>query len=133
MGMMPAWFTTTSTKKKKLKFKSAEEKRKYYELQESWEKLRKTHELHAKNGGFSKRSGRSVQRQTVLTDYKLSTPPGRESKHYPSRDSGIGYAAKREVSQYTGDKIIGIGTLHKSNAVPVFSDDEAKDLAKMRR
>jgi hypothetical protein len=34
---------------------------------------------------------------------------------------------------YTGTKMIGIGTLHKSNAVPVFSDDEAKDMARMRR
>jgi hypothetical protein len=34
---------------------------------------------------------------------------------------------------YTGDKILGIGTLHKSNAVPVFSVEEAQDMAKMRR
>ena len=32
-----------------------------------------------------------------------------------------------------GDKIIGIGTMHKSNAVPIFSDDAAKDISKMRR
>jgi hypothetical protein len=29
--------------------------------------------------------------------------------------------------------MIGIGTLHKSNAVPVFSEDEAADMARMRR
>lgn len=34
---------------------------------------------------------------------------------------------------YTGDKMIGIGTLHKSNAVPIFSDGDAKDQANMRR
>ena len=34
---------------------------------------------------------------------------------------------------YTGNKMIGIGTLHKSNAVPIFSDDDAKDQANMRR
>jgi hypothetical protein len=34
---------------------------------------------------------------------------------------------------YTGTKIIGIGTLHKSNAVPVFSNEEAIDIARMRR
>jgi hypothetical protein len=27
----------------------------------------------------------------------------------------------------------GIGTLHKSNGVPVFSDEEAVDIATMRR
>ena len=34
---------------------------------------------------------------------------------------------------YTGNKMIGIGTLHKSNAVPIFSDSDAKDQANMRR
>lgn len=122
MGMMPAWFTTTSTKNKKRKFKSAEEKRKYYELQDSWEQLKRKHDANIK-----------LERKTQLTGYSLQPPPGRESRHYPSRDSGTGYAAKLTQQTYTGDKIIGIGTLHKSNAVPVFSDDEAKDIAKMRR
>jgi hypothetical protein len=34
---------------------------------------------------------------------------------------------------YTGGNIIGIGTLHKSNAVPIFSQQEAKDISAMRR
>lgn len=42
-------------------------------------------------------------------------------------------ATKSESKKYTGDKMIGIGTLHKSNAVPVFSEKEAKDMASMRR
>jgi hypothetical protein len=48
-------------------------------------------------------------------------------------DSGLSFAAAAPRKVYTGDKIIGIGTLHKSNAVPIFSDEEAKDIAKMRR
>jgi hypothetical protein len=34
---------------------------------------------------------------------------------------------------YTGDKIKGIGTMHKSNAVPIFSDEQAIEIATMRR
>ena len=34
---------------------------------------------------------------------------------------------------YTGTAMIGIGTLHKSNAVPVFKAEDLKDQAKMRR
>ena len=65
--------------------------------------------------------------------YKLTTPPGRTTSHHiPSRDTG-GVASKKETMQYTGTKMIGIGTLHKSNAVPVFSDHEAKEMARMRR
>jgi len=29
--------------------------------------------------------------------------------------------------------MLGIGTLHKSNAVPIFSQEEAEDQATMRR
>lgn len=65
--------------------------------------------------------------------YKLSTPPGRETPHYPSLNSGHHDCTKKQQHQYTGTKMIGIGTLHKSNAVPIFSEDDAKDQAKMRR
>ena len=52
----------------------------------------------------------------------------------PSLNSGdMGVASSKPRMQYTGTKMIGIGTLHKSNAVPVFSDDEAVEMARMRR
>ena len=65
--------------------------------------------------------------------YSLDAPAGRSTtKHIKSLDTGgVAPAAIRKV--YTGTKILGIGTLHKSNAVPVFSDEEAKDIARMRR
>lgn len=66
--------------------------------------------------------------------YTLSTPPGRSTtKHIPSRNTGEGIASSKQTMQYTGDKMLGIGTLHKSNAVPVFSEGEAKEMARMRR
>lgn len=125
MGMMPAFFTTTSTRKRKQKFKSAEEKRKHMELQKSWDELKRRHHVEP--------SKKSVQSNT-LSGHKLTVPPGRESVHYPSLDTGLGNATKPMTPKvYTGTKIIGIGTLHKSNAVPVFSDEEAKDISRMRR
>ena len=42
-------------------------------------------------------------------------------------------ATLKEPKQYTGDKMLGIATLHKSNAVPVFSKEEAEDISNMRR
>ena len=38
-----------------------------------------------------------------------------------------------QLKVYTGTAIVGIATMHKSNAVPVFSDEEAVDISKMRR
>ena len=60
-------------------------------------------------------------------------PYVRETKHYPSLNSVGGTATKAAPKVYTGDKMLGIATLHKSNAVPVFNTEEAQDISKMRR
>ncbi len=59
--------------------------------------------------------------------------PGSDTRHIPSLDTGSGIAVKKPIQQYTGDAMIGIGQLHKSNAVPIFSKEDAIDIAKMRR
>lgn len=67
-------------------------------------------------------------------EYKLTTPAGRTTSHHiPSRNTGDGIASSKEKQYYTGSKMLGIGTLHKSNAVPIFCEDDAKEQARMRR
>lgn len=69
---------------------------------------------------------------TVL--YKPSSPIRRDTgPHIPSLSTDLGACTKSAPKIYTGDKIIGIGVLHKSNAVPVFSNEEAVEISKMRR
>ena len=57
---------------------------------------------------------------------------GSNTAHIPSRTTA-GHSTAPVERHYTGNAIIGIATMHKSNAVPVFSNAEAKDLATMRR
>ena len=65
---------------------------------------------------------------------KLTTPPGREVVRYPSKVTPGGSCTKPIQGKiYTGTAMKGIGTLHKSNAVPIFTDEEARDQASMRR
>ena len=46
----------------------------------------------------------------------------------------VGTSSKKEPQQYSGErKLLGIATMHKSNMVPVFDKEDAKDIAKMRR
>lgn len=45
----------------------------------------------------------------------------------------LGWAPLRQPPVYTGDKMIGIGQMHKSNAVPIFKQEEAEEIARMRR
>lgn len=76
----------------------------------------------------------SNNKKTIIKP--LSTPKKyiRQTPVYPSLESSGGVATKPVVGNvYTGDKMKGIGTLHKSNAVPIFTDEEAKDQANMRR
>jgi hypothetical protein len=65
--------------------------------------------------------------------YSLRAPPGRETKHVPSRGDGLGTAALAPAKVYTGTEMLGISQMAKSNAVPVFNSDHITDIARMRR
>jgi len=57
----------------------------------------------------------------------------RETAKFKSLDTGPGDATKAPAKIYTGSMVKGIATMHKSNAVPVFTDEQAKDISIMRR
>ena len=44
-----------------------------------------------------------------------------------------GNGSKREAKVYTGDYVKGIATMHKSNAVPITSGEQAIEVSQMRR
>lgn len=62
-----------------------------------------------------------------------SQPYRRETPNYPSCTSTTGVAARVEPPRYTGTLVKGIGTMHKSNAVPIIDEQQMKELASMRR
>lgn len=111
----------------KVKFRNAEEARKARELAADWDALKS-------KWGVEEERRRTRAMKAEPLNYKLSAPAGRTTtNHIPSRNTGDGVASTKQIPQYTGTKIIGIGTMHKSNAVPIFSDEEAQDISKMRR
>ena len=58
----------------------------------------------------------------------------RETPNYPSVSSNTAInTSKPERKEYTGTLVKGIATMHKSNAVPIINDEEAKDISRMRR
>jgi len=131
MHLEGPWLSTTGKKKGKKKFASAEHARKARELAESWASNKAKWDSMAPN--FSK--GLKTVKHTAKagTVPKLSIPAERNVRQYPSLDTGHGNATKAAPQVYTGDKIVGIATMHKSNMVPVFSNNEAKEIATMRR
>ena len=119
------WLSTSGKKKGKQKFRNAEEARKARELDASWADLQKR--------WAPANIAKSTPRSNLSDSYKLSAPPGRgNTAHIKSVDTG-GVATLAAPKVYTGTKVKGIATMHKSNAVPVFSDQEAVDISKMRR
>jgi hypothetical protein len=129
MHLEGPWLSTTGKKRGKQKWASAEAKRKSELLKEEWEQ---------RLGNFKKMAPRFSTRpvepkRTGTLTVKNTIPPGRETPYIESRDTGWVACVKVKDNEYTGTKIKGIGTMHKSNAVPVFSDQEAKDISSMRR
>lgn len=122
--------TMGGKRKGKQKFRNAEEARKARELDASWAELQKKWGIEADE----KKRKRAMSQPSL--DYKLSAPVGRTTtKHIPSLNNGVETSGSTAPVHkvYTGTKILGIGTMHKSNAVPIFSDEEAQDIARMRR
>jgi len=115
-------------KRGKIKFRNAAEAQRARELDASWKELLKTQGIEQEE----RRRRRAMSAEPL--DYKLDVPAGRSTAHIPSRNTGeVGVATYKAPPQYTGTKVKGIGTMHKSNAVPIFSDEEAIAISTMRR
>lgn len=116
--------TMGGKRKGKQKFRNAGEARKARELAQEWE--RKQAEWKAMS--------KPVKKVFTVSKPVVTQSHVRETTKVPSLNSWVTGAVNCSMPmQYTGDKMIGIGTMHKSNAVPIFSDQEAVDIARMRR
>ena len=124
MHLEGPWLSTTGRHKGKKKWASAEQKRQAELLEAEWQRLKSKYEPTTQVPKISKK--KVYQPPQVV---RRDTGP-----RLPSLDTGVkGAVTVKQTPQYTGDKIVGIGTMHKSNAVPIFSDREAKEISSMRR
>ena len=129
MHLEGPWLSTTGKKRGPRKWASAEAKKLAQHRQAEWD--RKLVQFDKMAPKFS--TGPYNAPKKNIKDFMPKTPPGRETAPVNSVDTGWVPCVKVKDNEYTGTKIKGIGTMHKSNAVPVFSDEEAKDISKMRR
>ncbi len=113
-------------KKGKKKWASAEHKRQAEQLDQSWKEMLKRHGVEQE---------KKRQRRAMTADTWKPAPSiyRRETPEINSLPFTGGPCTKPAEKVYTGTKIKGIGTMHKSNAVPIFSDEEAVAIATMRR
>lgn len=121
--------STTGKKRGKPKFRNAEAAARARTAEAEWKALKERwgaeEQERKRNKGLT---------APAMSSYTLAYPPGREPKqHIPSRETGVGIAVKPADKVYTGTAMLGVATMHKSNAVPVFSAEDAIEISKMRR
>lgn len=138
MHLEGPWLTTTGKKKGPKKWASSEAKahaerlaREWRDREREWAKM--SPKFSTRNTTAKASKPVEPKRTTPLKSSGPKFPPGREPIEIKSLDTGWVTCSKVTDKEYTGTKVKGIGTMHKSNAVPIFSDEEAHDISKMRR
>jgi hypothetical protein len=112
MSLMPSYFTTVRSGSKKSKNPANA-------------KAQAEHEAWLVSKGINTKPKRK-QREKLQID-----PINRDT----SNDSIPANGSKKKNNQYTGNELMGVATMHKSNAVPVRKDNKQAsiDISNMRR
>ena len=117
MHILPAYFTTTSTRKRK----KSKKPKSLIEAERQHAKFLKKVVGTRSSVGIEQRSSKP---------WVTGSSPVECAKPKVVYDSSM---AKKEEKVYTGTEIIGIAQMHKSNAVPVRGKKQATEIANMRR
>lgn len=88
---------------------------------------------HTTSGRKKKSSTRRSRSSIRAVQSNAPKPYRRDTPEYRSASDTTGVAARVDSMQYTGELVKGIGTMHKSNAVPIIDEQHMKDIARMRR
>ena len=134
MHLLGPQFSTISTRKRKKKLTDNQ----YHKMCMDWSAYNKQmKKMGCKTKTLEEymayRQGKyKPQLKGVVKDPMKATTLRRESPKYESGD-GIGVTFARKENVYTGTLIKGIATMHKSNAVPIINEEQAHEVARMRR
>jgi len=157
------WLSTISTKKRSEKLTKAKQEELERDWRERNVRLKEMHLPketfeqfldwvygHGKKEKRQKNAGNSVSKTIYKKNENITgiisgtespnrflankNPQDKENNVPKSLGSWVtGAVSSKPSPTYTGTKILGIATMHKSNLVPVFSEEEAIDISKMRR
>ena len=138
MHLLPVYFSTTSTRKRKKNkkpkslLKAESEHEKFLKKMRGCSSTGRAVALQASGSRFdpdhlhqTAAVAQSVEHLICNQRVEGSNPFGGTTKWGP--------CTKKPDKVYTGTEIIGIGQMHKSNAVPIRRKEDAKSIANMRR
>ena len=127
MHLLPPMFSTTGKSKGKAKFRTAAHAQRARMNEENWKELQKRWGIEAEEKK-KQRGLKAPVLQAKPAPYRRDTGP-----RIASLETTGAQCVCPPEKVYTGDAMIGISVLHKSNAVPVFRQEDAVDISKMRR
>ena len=120
MHILPIYYNTNNIKKRK--------KRKLSQREIS---ARLQHEKFLRKMGVNSRSSAGSEQRSSKPWVAGSSPAESTTPKTSDKIPTNCFAKPRQ--QYSGTKIIGIATMHKSNIVPISNKKDAEDVSKMRR
>ena len=97
-----------------------------------WRKAQAEHEAFLRKMGIDP-NGSKKKEKVTLEKAKPIEPDTTSYNTIPTSDTIPANGPAKQQQQYTGDYIVGIATMHKSNLVPVGKGDDPKEYARMRR
>jgi hypothetical protein len=137
MHLVGPYMTTTNYKKKKQKPRTKAQQAQFEQDHKAYNKRMKQIGCHDQMMSLADYDlycrGQYKPKLKGVYTAPQTKPFQRETKHYPSLNSGLGVATKKEPQKYTGTLIKGIATMHKSNAIPILNKEQAIEVSNMRR
>lgn len=96
---------------------------------------REQYEVWCKKYGIDPAGSRRKKVTVAASPVVVTKPHIRETEKISSLGTFVTGAVTVSSGKkvYTGDKMLGIAAMHKSNLVPVFTDESAVDISHMRR
>jgi hypothetical protein len=132
MHLLGPAYTTTNHSKRKSKLSDSKFTKWALDWRDDCKRCKK-HGIKPKtlNEYISYRQGnyKPKLRGTPMPEYNVDRS---HREKYPSQ-AEVGVSFKKEPNTYTGTLIKGIATMHKSNAVPIINQEQAIEVATMRR
>ena len=135
MTLVGPWLTTLSYKRRKTKITKSQQ----IELEQGW----RDRNVWLKQLGLPKETfdqycewvygrGKKIktQQESTIKPASVEETIPRQAKTKPWI---TGPCSTKKSPTYTGENILGVAIMHKSNLVPVFSNKEAEEISKMRR
>lgn len=93
-----------------------------------WEKVQAEHDAWLKARGVHP-SQLKKDKVSVTNIPKYAT----SDSSVPTSDRIVAIKGKAKANEYSGDYIVGLATMHKSNTVPIGKGDKPEEYARMRR